>query len=104
MTGRDDCGNICYQCCLSYKKVVTDVYCFYADSYTTITSNCGRNMSVRNYVIAMPYDKIKLGNTTSEKSCQSSPTYTTLSACEQAADKLKSQIGVAQTEVACYSI
>ena len=104
VTDRDDCGNICYQCCLSYKKVVTDVYCFYADSNTTIKSNCGSNMSVKNYVIAMPYDEIKLGNTTSEKSCQSSPTYTTLSACEQAADKLKSQIGVAQTQVTCYSI
>ena len=104
VSDRDDCGNICYQCCLSYKKVVTDVYCFYADSNTTIKSNCGSNMSVKNYVIAMPYDEIKLGNTTSEKSCQSSPTYTTLSACEQEADKLKSQIGVAQTKVTCYSI
>ena len=100
--GTDGCGNTCYQCCVPYEDVTTDVYCFYGDTISTITSHC-ENYSTDDkgkYKLATPYKRIKNGETTIHKHCRLS--YKTLSECEQASESYKDRIGVSNTKKHCY--
>ena len=102
--GTDGCGNTCYQCCVPYEEVTTDVYCFYGDTISTITSHC-ENYSTddkRKYKLATPYKRIKNGETTIHKHCRLS--YKTLSECEQASESYKDRIGVSNTKKECYPL
>ena len=100
--GTDGCGNTCYQCCVPYEDVTTDVYCFYGDTISTITSHC-ENYSTDDkgkYKLATPYKRIKNGETTIHKHCRLS--YKTLSECEQASESYKDRIGVSNTKKECH--
>ena len=102
--GTDGCGNTCYQCCVPYEEVTTDVYCFYGDTISTITSHC-ENYSTDDkgkYMLATPYKRIKNGETTIHKYCRLS--YKTLSECEQASESYKDRIGVSNTKKECYPL
>ena len=71
-TGKDQCGNVCRQCCTEYTDVRTDAFCFLAVDNDIQIKHCGGYSAVNNggWMAALPTKRTYKDGTVKEiKSC-----------------------------------
>ena len=82
-TGKDQCGNVCRQCCTTYTDTITDSYCFYGTDSSTQLKHCSSfsTSDNKNWILAVPTKRTYSDGTVKNlKSCVA-PSFSTEEMC-----------------------
>ncbi|MDO5386419.1 MAG: hypothetical protein Q4F75_04015 [Pseudomonadota bacterium] len=82
-TGKDQCGNVCRQCCTTYTDTITDSYCFYGTDSSTQLKHCSSFSTSDNksWILAVPTKRTYSDGTVKNlKSCIA-PSFSTEEMC-----------------------